>query len=264
MADKNTARTAVILTGAAAAGYFLWKFLQNGSTAPTSKPTSEETAPQEALLETKKKATMTHILHLDASARGAASHSRTVSGELVTALQAADPSLTVTYHDLSFEAIPYVSEAFIAAMYTPAEARTDEQNETLAFSDTLIAELFAADLYVFGVPMYNFSVPGVFKSYIDLVVRANATFDPATYSGLLLNKKAVVVTARGGGGYGPGEAREAYNMQDPVIKNAFGLIGVTDMEFIHINNTARGEDVVNGALAEARAKIAAVVPTLTQ
>ncbi len=261
MADKNTARTAVILTGAAAAGYFLWKFLQGSRTAQTP---STETAPQEALPAAKKKATMTHILHLDASARGAASHSRTVSGELVAALQAADPSLTVTYHDLSFEAIPYVSEAFIAAMYTPAEARTAEQNETLALSDTLIAELFAADLYVFGVPMYNFSVPGVFKSYIDLVVRANATFDPATYTGLLLNKKAVVVTARGGGGYGAGEAREAYNMQDPVIKNAFGLIGVTDMEFIHINNTARGGDVVNGALAEARAKIAALVSTLTQ
>ena len=260
MAGKNTTRTAVILTGGAAAGYFLWKFLQGSRTAPA--PT--ETAPTETLPETKKKVTMTHILHLDASARGAGSHSRTVSGELVAALQAADPRLSVTYHDLSFEAIPYVSEAFIYAVYTPADQRTAEQNEALALSDKLIAELFAADLYVFGVPMYNFSVPGVFKSYIDLVVRANATFDPATYAGLLLNKKAVVVTARGGGGYGSGEAREAYNMQDPVIKNAFGLIGVTDMEFIHVNNTARGEDVMNGALADARQKIAALVPTLTE
>ena len=171
--------------------------------------------------------------------------------------------MSVTYHDLSFEAIPYVTEAFIYAMYTPAEQRTAEQNDTLALSDTLIAELFAADIYVLGIPMYNFSVPGVFKSCIDLVVRANATFDPATYTGLLRNKKAVV-TARGGGGYGSGEAREAYNMQDPVIKNAFGLTGVTDIEFIHVNNTASGEDVVNGALAEARQKIAALVPTLTK
>ena len=44
----------------------------------------------------------------------------------------------------------------------------------------LIAELSAADVYVFGIPMYNFSVPGVFKSYIDQVVRAGVTFDPAT------------------------------------------------------------------------------------
>ncbi len=207
---------------------------------------------------------MTHILHLDSSPRGAGSHSRTVSGELVEALKAADPSVTVTYRDLGHEAVPYVTEPFIYAMYTPAEQRTPEQNELLQTSDALIAELFAADLFVLGVPMYNFTVPGVFKSYIDQIVRANVTFDPATYQGLLLNKKAVVVTARGGGGYGPGEAREAYNVQDPVIKNAFGLMGVSDIEFVHVNNTARGDDAVNGALAEARAKIAALVPSLVK
>ncbi len=202
---------------------------------------------------------MTHILHLDASARGASSHSRTVSAELVQALQAADPTATVTYRDLGHQDIPYVSESFIYAMYTPAEAQSAEQKAELALSDELIAELFAADTYVFGIPMYNFSVPGVFKSYIDQVVRANVTFNPANYQGLLLNKKAIVVTARGGGGYGPGEAREAYNVQDPVIRTALGFIGVTDIEFIHVNNTSRGDDVINGSLAEARAKIADLV-----
>ncbi len=266
MADK-TAHNGVILIGASAAvvGYFLWKFLQGGSAAQTpSTKALTETTLQEAATNTEKKTTMTHVLHIDSSARGVGSHSRTVSGELVAAMEAADPSLTVTYRDVGHEAIPYVSEAFIYAMYTPADQRTAEQNETLALSDKLIAELFAADVYVFGIPMYNYSVPGVFKSYIDLVVRANATFNPANYTGLLLNKKAVFVTARGGGGYGPGEAREASNVQDPLLKNVFGLMGVTDMEFIHVNNTIRGEDVVNGALAEARAKIAALVPTLTK
>ena len=260
MADKNTARNAVIITGTAVAGYFLWKFLRGSGTVQSSK----ETAPTEALKDTGKKTSMTHILHIDSSARGAGSHSRTVSGELVAALQAADPSLSVTYHDLSHETIPYVSEAFIFAMYTPAEQRTAEQNEVLALSDKLIAELFAADLYVFGIPMYNFSVPGIFKSYVDQITRAGVTFDPATYTGLLPNKKAIFVTARGGGGYGPGEAHEAYNVQDPLIKNVFGLMGVTDMEFIHVNNTLSGEDVVNGALAEARAKIASLVQTMTK
>ena len=202
---------------------------------------------------------MTHILHLDASARGGASHSRTVSGELVQAMKAADPAATVTYRDLGHQDIPYVSEPFIYAMYTPEAARTAEQKAVLALSDELVAELKAADVYVFGIPMYNFSVPGVFKSYIDQIARAGETFNPATYEGLLKDKKAIVVTARGGGGYGPGEARAAYNVQDPTIKNVFGFLGVTDIEFIHVNNTAGGDDVVNGALAEARAKIAALV-----
>lgn len=202
---------------------------------------------------------MTHILHLDASARGGASHSRTISGELVQAMTAADPTATVTYRDLGHQDIPYVSEPFIYAMYTPEAARTAEQKATLAFSDELIAELFAADTYVFGIPMYNFSIPGVFKSYIDQVARVGETWSMDPFGGLLKNKKAIVVTARGGGGYGPGEAREAYNVQDPTVRNVFGFLGVTDIEFIHVNNTAGGDDVTNGALAEARAKVAALV-----
>ena len=207
---------------------------------------------------------MTHILHLDSSARGAGSHSRTISGELVAALQAADPSVTVTYRDLGRQALPYVSEPFIYAMYTPAEQRTAEQSEQLALSDELVAELFAADIYVFGIPMYNFTVPGVFKSYIDQVVRAGATFDPATHSGLLLNKKAITCTAHGGGGYGAGESRGSYNSLDPVVKNIFGFLGVTDIEFIHVNNTARGDDAANGEMAAAREKIKTMVSTLTR
>ena len=207
---------------------------------------------------------MTHILHLDSSARGAGSHSRIISGELVAAMQAADPSTTVTYRDIGHQDLPYVSEAFIYSMYTPAEQRTAEQKAEITLSDELVAELAAADVYVFGIPMYNFTVPGVFKSYIDQVVRPGVTFDPASYSGLLLNKKAIICTAHGGGGYGSGEARGSYNSLDPVVRNIFGLLGVTDMDFIHVNNTLRGDDVASAEMAAAREKIKTTVSKLTQ
>lgn len=255
MADRKTAWTAALLTSTAVAGYLLWKNARQGDTIKKTLIT------ETPIKETEKAAPMTHILHIDSSPRGAASHSRSISGELVAALKTANPNVTVTYRDLGHQPVPYVTEEFIGAMYTPAEHRTDEQKALLTLSDEMVAELFAADTYVFGIPMYNFTVPGVFKSYIDLVVRAGETWNPATYEGLLMNKKIIVVTARGGGGYGPGEARESYNVQDPVIRNAFGLMGVTDIEFIHVNNTIRGDDVVNGALAEARAKIAALAQT---
>ena len=253
---EQKGRTYAVMAGVAVAGYLLWKHGRRDSTTP--RPILDHLATTHLTEAPAKETKMTHILHIDSSPRGSLSHSRTVSGELVAALKAASPDVTVTYRDLGHQEIPYVNETFIGAMYTPAEARTAEQNEAVALSMELIAELKAADTYVFGVPMYNFTVPGVFKSYIDQIVFAGVTFDPATYTGLLLNKKAYVVTARGGGGYGSGEAREAYNSQDPVMKSAFGLMGVTDMDFIHVNNTARGDDVVNGALAEAREKIAAI------
>ena len=201
---------------------------------------------------------MSHILHLDASARGASSHSRQISGEFIQAWLQAHPGDTVTHRDLGHQAIPHVSEEFIGAMYTPAESRTPAQVEALKLSDELIGELQAADVYVFGIPMYNFGVPSVFKAYIDQVIRAGVTFNPANYSGLLLNKKLFVVTARGGSGYGPGEAREAYNVQDPAIRAAFGLAGVVDQTFIHVNNTSRGDETA-AALAAAREQIQTLV-----
>ena len=252
MADK-TARNVALLAGAAAGGYLLWKYTRKDAAAPTEAITGTSTK------DTPKEMTMTHILHIDASPRGAGSHSRTVSGELVAAMKAASPDVIVTYRDLGHQDIPYVSEEFIGAMYTPKANHTAEQKATLALSDEMIAELFAADTYVFGIPMYNFSVPGVFKSWIDQVARIGETWSRDPFGGLLKNKKAIVVTARGGGGYGPGEEREAYNVQDPTVKNILGFMGVTDVEFIHVNNTSAGDDAVNGALAEARAKIAALV-----
>lgn len=200
---------------------------------------------------------MAHILHLNASPRGSASHSRQISGELVQTWLQAHPEDTITVRDLGHQAIPHVSEEFIGAMYTPAEARTPFQVETLKLSDELIGELQAADIYVFGVPMYNFSVPSVFKAYIDQIARVGVTFTPS-YEGLLKNKKAIFVTARGGGGYGPGEAREAYNFEDPYLRSVFAFVGVTDVTFIHVNSTSGGAET-DALLAPAREQIKSLV-----
>ena len=198
---------------------------------------------------------MTHILHVDASPRGAASQSRLISNELVEAMTAAHPDTTVTDRDLGHQDLPFVTEAFIGAMYTPEEARTPEQKALLTLSDELIDELFAADVYVFGVPMYNFGVPAVFKAYIDYVARANKTFNPATYEGLLKNKKAIVVSAHGGAGYGPGQERESYNQLVPTLRGVLGFLGVTDVEFVSVEGTSAPEEMKAPVLAAAREKI---------
>ncbi len=198
---------------------------------------------------------MTHILHVNASPRGDASQSRTISNELVEAMKSAHPEVTVTDRDLGHQTIPFVTEPFIYAMYTPAESRTPEQNDLLKLSDELIAEMKAADVYVFGVPMYNFGVPAVFKAYIDYVARANETFNPATYEGLLKNKKAIVVSAHGGAGYGPGQERESYNQLVPTLRNVLGLMGVTEVEFVSVEGTTAPAEKQAPVLAAAREKI---------
>ncbi|MBC7927630.1 MAG: NAD(P)H-dependent oxidoreductase [Bryobacteraceae bacterium] len=187
---------------------------------------------------------MHHLLHIDASPRGERSHSRQLSREFVTAWKTRNPNDVVTYRDLGREPVPPVSESWIGAVYSSPEQHNPAQREAIAISDALVSELHMADIYVFGVPMYNFNVPAPFKAYIDQIVRPGHTvvFDPAAGPrGLLSGKKMFVLTARGLSGYGPGEAAESINFQDPYLRAIFGYIGVTDITFIHGNDTLNSE-----------------------
>ena len=223
---------------------------------------------------------MTHILHVNSSPRGEASESRKLSTELVQALVAAHPGATVIERDLEHQSIPFVTEAFISAMYTREENRTPEQNELLKLSDELIDELYAADIFVFGIPMYNFGVPAIFKAYIDYVARAYKTFIPGSYVGLLENKKAFVIGLYGGSGYEPyadraeydalypaatrtfmdskepGKNFDSFNLLVPTLRGVLDFMGVTDVEFINVEGMLADEDAKREIFAHARKKIA--------
>ena len=185
---------------------------------------------------------MAHLLHIDASPRGERSHSRKISGEFVQAWVAAHSGDTVTYRDLGHNPVPLVSEAWIAAAYTPSEAQTAESRELLKVSDELIEELFAADIYVFGIPMYNFGVPAGFKAYIDQVVRVGRTFTVPGFEGLLKNKR-IFLTMAAGQDYAVGSPMVNYDHVLPYLRSIFGFLGVTDITSIAVATSAGGEDL---------------------
>jgi hypothetical protein len=82
----------------------------------------------------------------------------------------------IIYRDLGRNPVPLVTETFIAAVYTPPAVRSPELCAAVEISDQLISELETAAEYVFGVPMYNFSVPAGFKAYIDQIVLPGRTY----------------------------------------------------------------------------------------
>ncbi len=203
---------------------------------------------------------MANILHLDSSARGERSVSRTLSQEFVAAWQAAHPEDHVTYRDLGHQPIPNVSEAWIAAAFSNPADHTPELSEAIRLSDELIDELLAADRYVFGIPMYNLTVPASFKAYIDQVVRAGRTFavTDSGYQGLVHGKKAVVLTAEGGV-YRADTPAAAANFHEPYIKTILGFMGITDVTIIHADGLAFGDEAREKALTAARATMQSTV-----
>ena len=203
---------------------------------------------------------MAHILHLDASPRGDRSVSRTLATEFITGWKTAHPSDTVAYRDIGHTALPFVTEPWIAAAYSPPEQHTPEQAEAIRVSNELVDEFLAADRYVFSVPMYNFSIPANFKAYVDQIVRVGRTFsiEADGYKGLVHGKKMLIITARGGS-YPQGSAFEAYDMQAPYLRLIFSFIGITEIEIIHIENLMGGEDVKAKAVAQAQTEIEAAI-----
>jgi len=141
---------------------------------------------------------MSAILHIDSSARINGSLSRELSSYL--AKQLAQGEKKIVHRDLATTELPLVTEAHIGAYYTPKEQRSTEQQTLLGISDTLIAELKAANTLVIGAPIYNFSVPAVLKAWIDLVCRVGETFvyESTGPKGLLTIDQAYIVVAAGG------------------------------------------------------------------
>jgi FMN-dependent NADH-azoreductase len=166
-----------------------------------------------------------HILRIDASARRTGSVSRDLADKIIDRIGA---DATVTTRDLA-DGMSLIDEAWVGANFTPEDDRTDEQREKLALSDTLVAEIKAADTLVIGLPIYNFGVPAALKAWVDQVARAGVTFRYSEYGpkGLLEGKRAIVAVASGGT-----EAGSDIDFASGYIRHVLGFIGITDVEFV--------------------------------
>jgi NAD(P)H-dependent FMN reductase len=102
--------------------------------------------------------------------------SRRLTEEFVRRWEALHPGGKLIARDLTKTELAPVTAEWVRAAYTPEESRSTEQRQLLAVSDGLIAELEAADEYVIGVPMHNFSIPSTVKLWIDLIARPGKTF----------------------------------------------------------------------------------------
>jgi FMN-dependent NADH-azoreductase len=183
------------------------------------------------------------LLHLDASPRGDRSITRRLTHDFAIAWKHVHPDGKIIYRDLGRNPVPLVTETFIAAVYTPPAERPPELCAALAVSDQLISELETAAEYVFGVPMYNFTVPAGFKAYIDQVVlpgRTYTTDESGFKRGLLHGKKATVITSSGWL-YRKGSRLAPYNLQEPWIRMILGFVGVTNVDFVVADGIAEIE-----------------------
>jgi len=200
---------------------------------------------------------MNHILLITSSPRSA-SYSTRVARSLAEQFTSIESDASITVRDLAREPLPHIDDSFAAARDVPPENQTPAQKETLALSDKLLKELFAADTIIIAAGMINFGIPSTLKAYIDNIARPRVTFRYSEKGpeGLVKGKKVYLVVARGGV-YSQGPM-QAFNFQDTYLRTVLGFIGLNDIELITVEGVGYGPEAADRAVSKAMAQVSAI------
>ena len=199
------------------------------------------------------------ILHIDSSILGGHSVSRALSAEIVARQRVLHPESEVIRRDLVAEPVLHLSDRHIA-VFQGGEVTDPALGADLAAGGSYIDDLFAADIIVIGVPMYNLSVPSQLKAWIDRISVAGRTFryTPHGPVGLVPSDKKVFLASSRGGIYTGDSPAAAFEHQESYLKSALGLIGLTDVTVVRAEGLNVSEEIKTAALAKAKSEIAAL------
>ncbi|NRA67023.1 MAG: NAD(P)H-dependent oxidoreductase [Pseudobacteriovorax sp.] len=170
------------------------------------------------------------IYHLDASSRVKNSVSRRLSQKIVDRLLVDKPQ-SITYRDLGkAEGLNFLDETIVSGLFLSESDRSPAQKAALEASDTIVAEAEANDIWVIGLPIYNFSVPASFKAWADMLARSKKTFRYGEDGpeGLLKNKRLFVAIVSGGTAID-----SDIDFCTPWLRHFLSFLGVEDLSIIY-------------------------------
>ena len=190
---------------------------------------------------------MTHLLHVNASARGDASRSLELATRFIGELETADEGLTVDRLDVFDGSLPEFGTVAAGAKMATFAGQAHSATEERAWSQarTVFDRFDAADAYVFNVPFWNAGVPYPLKQLIDVVTQPGWAFDfspDSGYRGLLQGKRAFVVYTSGVYAEGLPPSFGA-DFTTNFFRDWLGFIGIADVEEVHFAPTVVNPDV---------------------
>lgn len=206
---------------------------------------------------------MRTLLHIDASARKITnsvpahnSISKSIAASFIDTWRATNNEDNIIHRDVGASPPDFISQDWIAAVFTPDDAKTDEQKALLLLSDTLISELEQADIIVMSSSMYNYGMPAALKAWFDQVIRIHKTFSFDLGRGdfplepIMSGKILVLITSSGEFGFGLGGIREKMNHLGPHVQTLSHYLGVEtfheiNAEYQEFNDDRHIESVAN-------------------
>jgi len=177
--------------------------------------------------------------------------------------------VNVTTFDVFAEDMPYFGQDLFNAFgkVQNGEALTDIESRLLAAKQKAMDALTAADVVVFAFPLWNLTIPAKLQTFIDYVFQAGYTFkynENGQLEGLMTDKKAVILNARGG--YYSSPEAQPMEMSVNYIKNVVGMFGMEIIEEVIIEGHNASQDKAQEIIAnglEAVKKVAQSLQTVT-
>ncbi|WP_101926937.1 MULTISPECIES: FMN-dependent NADH-azoreductase [Luteimonas] len=173
---------------------------------------------------------MSRLLVVETSPRGDRSISRHLTRRFVDRWRQAHPQGEIVHRDLAATPLPFVDAPWLTAYFTPPGQWTPDMRARMQGSDTLVAEVLAADHIVIATPVYNYNVPASLKAWIDHIVRKGLTLG-MDGRGLVTGTRATVLVASGG----------VYTRDSPIrdrdiavqyLRLVLGVIGIDDVTVV--------------------------------
>ena len=205
---------------------------------------------------------MTTLLYIESSPRGTDSAS-TQAAQIL--LDAVPDGVTVEHLPLFDMGLPEFDGLTASAKYHVLSGQELAPAEQPAWAKVteFVDQFKAADHYLITAPMWNFSIPYKLKQYIDLITHPGMTFT-ADKNGVrgLAGGSGTVIYSRGGD-YSPKDGQpDPFDYQSPYLQAWLGLVGVSPVQEIAVQQTMGGPDALAGALQGVTAELQGIAAGL--
>jgi FMN-dependent NADH-azoreductase len=185
--------------------------------------------------------------------------SEAVSSKMYETFMENVEGVNVTTYDVFAEDMPYFGQDLFNAfgkVQSGAEM-TDVEQRILSAKQKAMDALSAADVVVFAFPLWNLTIPAKLQTFFDYVFQSGFTFkynENGQLEGLMKDKKAIILSARGGV-YSTPEAAPM-EMAATYVKNAVSFFGMEIVDEVIIEGHNAMPNQAETIIAEGLAKVA--------
>lgn len=186
---------------------------------------------------------MKKVLIIDATGRSEEySRTKRLANKVIDKLKE-DKGNSFEYVDLYALDIPYVTREVLESRRSGEYVTRDA-----VIGNDLMEQFNSADVYVFVYPIWNWSIPGILKSYFDLIMVPYKNFkvEGIKITGFLKGKEAILVSTSGGVLFNHFISsvvrHENPNLYVKKVLNVTGVKAVKTVSISNMNDGFKGSD----------------------